>query len=92
MVAPSEIEIVDVVMKVSCREMPFEKTHWQFSDLVWDHAVRILIDDGHLIPLGSAVRKIVSELRFREVTVVDDARILHRQGGRWLKIDILRIQ
>jgi hypothetical protein len=91
-VAPSEIEVVDVVVKVVCREMSFEKTLWQFSDLVWDRAVGIRVDDGHLIPLCTAVRKIVSELRLRLIAVVDDARVCHRQGGRWLKIDVSRTQ
>jgi hypothetical protein len=88
--APSEIDVVDVVMKIACCEMSFEQTHRQLSDLVWNHAVRILVDDGNLVTLRTSVRIVVSELRIREISIVDYARIRDCQVGRRLKINLVR--
>jgi len=88
----SEVNHEDVVIQVVCRIPAVVAAKGQGGDLFSNRAIRIGVDERHLVTLCVGIWEVASEFGPYIVALVDDARILHLLAGRWLKINLPRSQ
>jgi len=72
-----EEQLIDVVIEIIGRERSLKLTKRQVSDLIWDEAIWIPIDDRNLIGNSMCVGLVVSVPRISIISRIDNAGVLH---------------